>query len=422
MRFTTTITEFLWTRSSLTVGIVAVVFSLAITCRAEPPNREAVARWVAALASDSRAERVRAEAALVEAGTPVIDLLPSESSLDPAVRESLERIVRTIEEVETKSAMVPRTVRLPSRDLNECLAAIETHTGNPLTRPHRPWPQLSASPPTEPLTFWQAIEWLELHSQVRYGGHQLRVAEQPQPMQTSSRGPFRILLRDHSTRSTASGQTLLGVKLRFECEPRLRPLFLVAAVDSWKAALGGMELAAFTPGASREFAASRNGETDVAYDFLVPAGAEGKLSLTGEVALTLSARSTSVTFSDLQARFPLIRRRGQVSVSLLSLKADDQKSTFRLALAFPETRGLFESYRSSLLNPELSLELADGSQVSATDIAQVQEDPDGNILEARFANQSQSPTRLRAQVPTAITTQSVRFEFAEISLAAPTAP
>lgn len=394
----------------LAVGLI--VWALEGTCQAEELTRETVARWVADLGSDSRAVRARAEAALVEHGTEALDLLPNESTLDPAVRETLERIVRTVEDAETQKALIPREVRLHSRNLAEILGALEQQTGNSIPRPGQPLPELAQLPPDEPLTFWQAIDWIESHSELRYAGHQLQPAKQRSP--ASSQGPFRLLLLDHTVRETAAGQKLLSAKLRVECEPRLRPLFLVAGVDTWQAQIGDQELEAFTPGASRELPAGRNGETDIGYDFIVPEQATGKLTLTGELSLTLSARTTSVTFSDLKARLPLVRRRGQASLSLLSIKPTDEETVVRLALAFPESRGLFESYRSSLLTPDLALEMPDGTRIAASETAQVQEDPGGNILETRFLTRGAIPTRLHALIPTAISTQQVRFEYRDV--------
>lgn len=404
----------------LTAGLVALSIGAASAQSDEKSQteltRETVASWVADLGSDSRAVRVRAEEALTKHGPAVVDLLPSNSTLDPTVRESLERIVRTIEDSQTRSALVPRRVLIRSGDPTECLNAIETQTGNAISRPGISLPMMQVFPPDEPLTFWEAIDWIEMHSDLRYGGHQIQVLLQPRPPATES-GPFRIQLLDHSLRRTAAGQKLLSAKLRVECEPRLRPLFLVAGVDKWTARIGDQGLEAFTPGASRELPAGRTGEIDIAYDFLVPTASEGKLSLTGEVSLTLSARTTSVTFSDLQARLPQVRRRGQASLSLLSIKTGEEETVIRMALAFPESRGLFESYRSSLLTPDLSLELADGKHLSALETAQVQEDPDGNILESSFATADRQPVRLRALIPASISTQTVRFEFKDVSLA-----
>jgi hypothetical protein len=86
----------------------------------------------------------------------------------------------------------------------------------------------------------------------------------------------------------------------------------------------------------------------------------------------------------------------------------------RLALAFPESRGLFESYRSSLLTPDLALEMPARTRIAASETAQIQEDPEGNILETRFPTRGATPTRLHALIPTAISTQQVRFEFRDL--------
>ena len=379
---------------------------------------ELISRWIADLGSDSRAVRSAAEAALIAQGSAVIEMLPGESNLDPSIRESLDRIIRTIEQTETASALLPRQVQLPGRSLVECRDAIWKETGNRVGLPENRLPDLTQSPPQEPMSFWQSIDWIEAHSGNQYRGKSISTgpSESGSPVPVHLQGPFRVQLLDHSIRRSPDGRRLLGIKLRIESEPRLRPLFLMAAVDGWQATLGEQVLLPFTPGARRELSADRTGETEVSYDFLIPdQTVSGKLSLKGEVDQTLSARTVQVTFSDLQAHLPLVRRRGQVSLSLLSIRMQDQQTWTRLALAFPESRGLFESYRSSLLSPELSLIRQDGSIIKALETSQIQEDPDGNILEVRFGTANLRNTRLTAQIPTAISTQTVRFAFSDIT-------
>ena len=123
-----------------------------------------------------------------------------------------------------------------------------------------------------------------------------------------------------------------------------------------------------------------------------------------------------MTFSDLTAKLPLTRRRGQASLSLLSLKSSEGGMTVRVASAFPEMSGLFESYRASLLAPGLTLELSTGDHRTSTNITQVQEDPHGIVIESRFESVPIPGTRLHALVPTAISTQPIQFQFEHVTL------
>ncbi len=161
---------------------------------------------MADLGSDSRAVRARAEAALVEHGTGALDLLPNESTLDPAVRETLERIVRTVEDAEAQKALIPREVRLRSKQLAEILGELEQQTGNSIPRPDK-LPELAQLPPDEPLTFWQVIDWIESHSELRYGGHQLQTAKQRSP--ASSQGPVSpFAARSHGQRDSCGAEAV----------------------------------------------------------------------------------------------------------------------------------------------------------------------------------------------------------------------
>ncbi len=378
-----------------------------------------VARLVADLANDSRAVRTQAEADLIQLGPPVIDLLPTSSTSDPAVRDSLDRVIRAIDQAEFASALTPKTVHwTKTADLREAIQQLATASGNSLdVTALDPIPPTEPFP-TQPLTFWEAIDWIEQHTPLRYEAGQLQSSPSlPRPPASLS-GPFRIQLIDSTLRTTPSGMRLLGVKLRTTCEPRLRPLFLMAGVDDWAVTHDGISGSPFTAHARREIPSSKSGEIDVAFDFTVPESITDTTiwTLKGHVDLTLAARSTRVTFSDLTAQLPLTRRRGQASLSLLSLKSSEGGVSVRVASAFPEMSGLFESYRAALLAPELTLESATGKRLTSSQITQVQEDPQGIVIETRFESVQRTGARLHARVPTAISTQKIDFEFPRVAL------
>ena len=376
---------------------------------------------MADLASDSRVVRAQAEADLIQFGPPIIDLLPAASATDPAVRDSLDRVIRAIERADSASALTPKTVRwTETLTLDEAVEQLATATGNPLAVSSPDAIKATEPFPMQPLTFWEAVDWIERHTPLRYNAGQLQPAPSPTtpPPPASFFGPFRIQLLDSSLRTTPSGVRLLGIKLRTTCEPRLRPLFLMAGVDDWSATHESVSASPFTPHARREIPSGKSGTIDVAFDFTVPESIVDKTSWTlkGHIDLTLAARSTSVTFSDLTAKLPLTRRRGQASLSLLSLKSEKGGLTVRVASAFPELSGLFESYRASLLAPELTLELPTGKRLSSANLTQVQEDPNGIVIETRFETALSPGTRLHALVPSAISTQQIPFEFQNLTL------
>lgn len=406
----------------LILEIAACNSALAVEVTSPSNSSERVTGWVADLASDSRQVRTHAETSLIAQGHAVLDLLPSEAATDPSVREALERIVRTIEENETAAALTPRTVRFSTQLVSECVDAISAQTGNSFENRVTKSASLSVAPPTDAMTFWQAMSWLENQLPVRYRARMLQdVGSHNAHFPVDLHEAFRVQVVDRTVRTTSSGARLLRLNMRIECEPRLRPLFLMAAVDSWKVTMGGNVLSPFTPGAKREIAAGKDGETEIAYDFVLPPDIPtGPLKVSGQIQQTLSARTMQVTFTDLNARLPLVRRRGQVTLTLLAILPREGQVAVRLALAYPESKGLFESYRSSLLAPQVTLRDSQGRTAHPQEMSQVQEDPDGNILQAVFETTETNlrDTRLSAAIPTAISTQTVSFEFENLEVMA----
>gem|GEM_PF-3201709 len=381
---------------------------------------DSINRLVADLASDSRTVRATAEVALIAAGSSVLDRLPVVSSTpDPAVREGLERVIRGIEQEESKAALIAQPVRWSdTQTLDEAVERLARETGNSVTLPVGTQLAIVGPFPSAPLTFWEAIHWIEDHAALRYAAGNLeRAPDQSPAPPVCVTGPFRVQLVDRSLRTTSGGTVLLGIKVRTTCEPRLRPLFLMASVDEWAVSHQASACGAFTPHARVEIPSGSDGAMDIAFDFVVPESIPDRTSWTisGQLELTLAARSSVVTFSDLTAKLPLTRRRGQASLSLLSIKSGEGGCSVRVASAFPEMAGLFESYRASLLAPELTLELSAGNRISPTEITQLQEDPDGIVLESHFPSPLPAGTRLQAIVPTAISTQKIPFRFEQIT-------
>ncbi len=404
------------------IALLIIVVRTTILHADEVPTSPApatVARLVADLANDSRAVRFRAEADLIQLGSAVIEFLPTTSASDPAVRDSLDRVARAIDQAEFASALTPKTVHwTKTADLREAIQQLATASGNSLNVTAVDPIQPTDPFPTQPLTFWQAINWIEQHTSLRYTTERLTAAipHTPAPKSVLS-GPFRVQLLSSAVRTTASGSRLLGIKIRTMCEPRLRPLFLMAGVDDWQLESEGQAIPAFTPHTRLELPAGQEGKIDVSFDFVLPAPVSDQpLSLKGSLDLTLAAKTTRVTFSDLTAKLPLTRRRGQASLSLLSVKSSETSCTVRVASAFPEMSGLFESYRASLLAPELTLELPTGASLSSSDLTQIQEDPHGVVIETRFQTAPMTGTRLHARIPTAISTQKIHFDFSHVTL------
>lgn len=405
------------------------VLALAGGSRSDKPPKPLlptdIARYVADLNNDSRAIRVAAESVLLEAGPAVLDELPLAGSLpDPTARESIERVINSIETRQFQTALKPRMILLADvHQLAGAVSQISQQTGNQLISPDPSITDSKLTFPAAPLTFWEAISSIEQQLQLRYHSGKLEPARANTPrLPTSLSGPFRIELIHCEQRTTSRAEKLLNAKIRLTCEPRLRPLFLIAAVDDWSAKSGASAATPFTPMARREIPATSTGEIDVAFDFVIPMPAEDRTAWTiaGKVNLTLAALSTSVTFSDLTAKLPLTRRRGQSSLSLLKVTSAESACSVRLATAFPHLQGLFESYRASLLAPVVTLETPTGDLRSPIETIQLQEAPEGLILEYQFDSPHSTGSRLTATIPAAISTQLIPFRFDKITPTAQT--
>lgn len=386
----------------------------------QPLSSSTIARYVADLSSDSRAIRAAAESALLAAGPAVLDELPLAESLpDPTSRESLERIISSIETRQFQTALKPRTVMLSDvHHLGVAVKRLSQQTANQLVSPDHSTAESPVTFAATPVTFWEAVSSIEQQLPLRYHAGKLEPVKTDTPRLPSSlSGPFRMELIHCEQRVTPRGEKLLNTKVRFIGEPRLRPLFLIAAVDDWSVTSGTASALSFTPMARREIPATSEGTIDVAFDFIVPASADERTAWTiaGDVDLTLAALSAEVTFSDLTAKLPLTRRRGQSSLSLLKVANAESAGSVRLATAFPHLQGLFESYRASLLAPVVTLEIPNENPRSPVETIQLQEAPQGLILEYQFDSPLSPGSRITATIPAAISTQKIPFRFKDIT-------
>ncbi len=382
------------------------------------------------LASDSRAARAKAEAALIALGPEALELLPHpESTRDPQTRESLTRIARAIEAAEAAIALEARTVTVEGISTRRAwVEQTSAATGNAIhidTVPAQWLDTITKPPRPDPMTFWEVIRWLEADRTVRLEidrvarlrPHDAASLVAPQPIAESRSGPFRVQCVECQSRPLSSGGHLVRVRLNLACEPRLRPLFLVSAIDRWQVTTKSVGLVPFTAGASRELPGGA-GPIEVAWDFSVPPA--GPLPTTvdieGDLSLTLATQSAMVDFRDLNGPYPITRRRGQARVSLHRVRTTPEATTFRIAIALGDRNGLFESYRAALMAPELVLISQTGaSPVTATTTDLVQEEPDGIVVESQFPGISLTDTsRLEARLPTAITTQAVPFVLLDV--------
>lgn len=386
-----------------------------------------VAAFAADLSSDARATRTQAEAGLIALGPAALEHLPhADSARDPQTRDSLRRIARTLEAADAAIALESQTVYVAEQSTRrKWIDALASQTGNQFrldqVSPH--WLDAGTKPPgVDPISFWEVIRWLEADQQVTAAmGREVQLlprdSQQPSAkvLAEQHRGVFRLQCLECQSRPLPQGGHLIRTRVGVCGEPRLRPLFLVSGVDQWKVAAKQVDYAPYTPGARREFPGGM-GAIEVSWDFVVPAGAPvpDTVTIDGELALTLAARTSRIDFRDLQGPFPITRRRGQSSVSVLGVKSDVTQSSIRLAVALGGRDGLFESYRAALMTPDLKLEPTPGHTLGPVDINQIQEAPEGVVLECQFPAEISAGASLQAQVPTVIATEKIAFWFEQV--------
>lgn len=322
------------------------------------------------LSSDVAAEREAAEQQLIALGPKVLDLLPTIDNRTPAeLRLRLQRVSETLQKAAAEAAGQASTVTLKGRmPLSKALEAIEAQTGNAIIdyrhnfQQQAPDPELELDLDTVP--FWQALDRvLDQAKLTIYGfpdrpGVAIVNRDNTEVSRTSGAvayaGPFRIqAVNLTSLRSLKyPGTSRLEVELEMTWEPRLRPIAIsvplldvTASLDDGKpleiARLGdqGTEI---TPGTYT---------TEIQLPFeLPPRSAKSITNLESAFGVLVPGPAESFRFTELKAGKREAQRRAKATVTLDSLRKNNDLWEARVILGFDEAAGALDSYRGWVFN------------------------------------------------------------------------
>jgi len=332
---------------------------------------QTVRQLITELASKRRATRESARRRLLALGPGILEHLPAPASVkNTTTRAAIRRLRRTLEHTAaSRSAQASRVTVSTPAPLEDLIASISKQTGNSLVlgplSPDRRRQQIAIK--LNRATYWEAVDALLARSGLdlahRDGiGTLVTRSSQPTVGSVARSGPFRVRATARPPRPIpGSDRYLVPLRLSWQAEPRLRPLYLVCRPASFHAT-GRFDndrsksLAPRSPDATLEVPlAGDDPRVQLRLDFQSPGGrVPTEIELTGTTDVWLAARSLEYVFRGEAGGKPVLQRRGGVAVVLTSARftpADDGRhdASFSITVQFESGGPSFESHRLWML-------------------------------------------------------------------------
>ena len=392
-----------------------------------------ITELVGQLGAVTRAERVAAEAELLQLGPSILDLLPPPDLLDSAAaREALRRLRVQLElQAAEQSVQASRVTLTGSRAAVATTAEIARQTGNAIR-----W-EASADAGSSAIElsldgvpFWRAVEEV-----ARAAGVGWRIDEATgavlfvdgpaaaDRLSVSAGCAYAVAVQSVQYRGNA-----VRVEFQVLAEPRLRPLFVAIADADFTAATEAERLSLFSPKARTELPMTSRSPAQFAVLFQQPGAVESAqpLGVEGKVVVHTAAAPTEVRFNDLTARAPVARRRGGVTVTLERVRwpivNERPAARIRMSIAYDAGGPEFESHRTWIYHNEVYLETPDGERYPVNDGFDTTAQANGGVaLEYRFKDLPDRPPsdwQLVYVAPTLLVDVPVEFAFPDLKLPA----
>lgn len=352
----------------------------------EPDEQRArqVRSLVRQLSSDLAAEREAAERQLIELGPKVLDLLPTIDDRTPAeLRLRLQRVSEALQKAAAEAAGRASTVTLKGKmPLSKALEAIEAQTGNAIIDYRRNFQQQAPDPELDldldKVPFWQALDRvLDLAQLTVYGfpdraGVAIVNRDNTQVARSGGAvayaGPFRIEAVNIAAQRGLRfpGSSRLQVELELAWEPRLRPIAVsVPLLDVTATADGGqaLEVASLGDQGAEITAGTFTSEVYLPFE-LPPRNLKQIVNLQSTFGALVPGPLEAFRFTELKAGKRDAQRRAKATVTLDSLRKNNDLWEARVILAFDEAAGALESYRGWVFNNPCYLVDPKGQKVS----------------------------------------------------------
>jgi len=365
-----------WTRMAncqALLGLVAAILatSTALVFAQDTADLKLQVRQLVRQLDDPELEvRDRAEQSLIKIGTESLDLLPPpDQQPSEEVRHRLARVRQTIERSAALQSLEGTQVTLVGEGLKlaDVLTAIEEQTGNRLemNMPEEGGTNAGLKIAFEAIPFWTALDRvLDQASATVYPFNQADVLEvQPAGSEMRSRvgsasyaGPFRIEPTSiEARRNLRTGSHTLNLTLDVAWEPRLTPIALKLPLDLLKATdedgqpIDLVESETTIP-IDVEGSASAS---QVSIPLRVPSRDLTKIArLRGTLRALVPGRVETFRFDDLKKASGTEKSKGDVTVFLDGVRANNDLWDVRVRVEFKDAAGALESHRGWIYQNE----------------------------------------------------------------------
>lgn len=414
------------------LALVAIFFLSAPGSEAVDADVELqVRRLVRQLDSLRLAERDAAEAALLEFGPAVLELLPPITDRTPdGVAQRLGRVRQKLEQTAAEAMAEASTITLPARKmrLSEVLAAIEAQSGNRMIDARAHFGHKVSDPELEvefqEMPFWQALDSVldlagltvypygderAVYLVARLEGHAPRLGR------AAYIGPMRIepVVVRSERHLRRGGPALLQLATEIAWEPRVRPVTLVQPMTAVEAkdergdavVIDDSEAILEVPAEGDQVAAN------LTYSFRAPArGVEQIATLNGTLGALIPGKVAAFRFDRLLEADGARQRIGGATVTLEHVRRSGELWEVGIRVRFDDAGGALQSHRGWIFNNPAYLETPDGDRIDYARFDTTRQAAN-EVGMAYFFPLDEPPQELRFVYETAVVVLDVELPF-----------
>lgn len=420
-------------RRCLILPVLAMAVMTSATWAEDPPiDRDDVLDWIDDLDASSLARRKAAEAALIQAGAGVLEMLPESDegiSLEAAGR--LRRVRKALRELAAKAESRTEAVEVRLDDvstLGEALEAISRDSGVEFEF------QGNAGTPIEPipiaLSFWHAVDYVLDQAKLDinfYGGDRETLQLIPRDAKRPSRvdsaayaGVYRIEPTSVTARRSLVSPDLSGlnVSLEISWQPGMTPIGLTIPIRQLVGRLDeGSLLRPQASGEQIDVAATADLATSEFFVPLqLPAGRPDKISSMTGIIHALLPGPTKLFEIETDSADRRVSQ-GAMTVSIEDVRPNGPLHEFRVGVELADAGRALESHRQWIYENEAYVEMPDGSRADHLGYEVYRSSKNGIGIGYLFdIGDSAEGTKLKYRSPTSVVPNEVAFVIQDIAL------
>jgi hypothetical protein len=395
-------------------------------------NEDDVLDWIDDLDASSLAKRKSAEAALIEAGEPVLEFLPAsdkDSSIE--VAERIKRIREAIGKEVAKAESQTQAIEIRLNEVStvgEALDAISRDSGIEFET------EMNLDQPVEsvpaPLSFWHAVDLVLDQAKLDlnfYGGDretlQLVPREPTRPSRVDSAayaGVYRIEPTSVTSRRALQTPNLSGLNISLEIawQPGMTPIGLTVPVKQLIGRLDdGTLLRPQVSGEQIDIATTADlSMSEFFVPMQLPAGRPQKISAISGIIRALLPGPTK-KFEIKSDSADRSATAGSMTVNIEEIRPNGPLHEFRVAISLENAGRALESHRQWIYENEAYLLLADGTRADHLGYEVYRSGNAGVGIGYLFdVGDSYKGTTLIYQSPTSVVPNEVAFVIQDIPL------